>query len=236
MIIRRKTPTVTIGNVKIGSAHPIAVQSMTNTPTANITQTLAQIKLLFDQGSDIVRVTINDEKAAAACEKIILQLRRQGYTAPIVGDFHYNGHLLLARFPRMAKLLDKYRINPGNLGRGKDKTDHFAQMIRIAIKNKKPVRIGVNAGSIDAELLSAHPRRRPRSTRGATLLGRGSGRHAKVPRGEKRENLLGERLRALLRQTERDGLVEQLLQGAHTEDRQHPRLSVGDDSKGLPVT
>lgn len=165
MIIRRKTPTVTIGNVKIGSAHPVAIQSMTNTPTANIAETLAQIKLLFDHGSDIVRVTINDEKAAAACEKIILKLRHQGYTAPIIGDFHYNGHLLLARFPRMAKLLDKYRINPGNLGRGKDKTEHFTQMIRIAIKNKKPVRIGVNAGSIDAELLSAVAKKQAQRTR-----------------------------------------------------------------------
>lgn len=154
MFIRRKTPTVTIGTIKVGSGHPIAIQSMTNTPTANIAKTLAQIKLLADNGSEIVRITINDEKAAYAAEKIILKLRAQGYTTPIVGDFHYNGHLLLEQFPRMAKLLDKYRINPGNLGRGSNKNDHFAQIIRIAIKNHKPVRIGVNAGSIDPELLA----------------------------------------------------------------------------------
>lgn len=165
MIIRRKTPTVTIGNIKIGSAHPVALQSMTNTPTANIAQTLAQIKLLADHGSDIVRITVNDEKAAAACEKILCQLRRQGYTLPVIGDFHYNGHLLLTQFPHMARSLDKYRINPGNLGRGKNKTDHFAQMIRIAIKNNKPVRIGVNAGSIDAELLNVITKKYAKKTR-----------------------------------------------------------------------
>lgn len=153
MIIRRKTPTVFIGPVALGSAHPIVIQSMTNTLTADTAKTIKQIKQLADTGSELVRVTLNDEAAMKAIEKIIPALRRQGYQTPIIGDFHYNGHLLLEKYPGAAKLLAKYRINPGNVGKGKNKTDNFRRIIAIAIKNKKPVRIGVNWGSLDPEIL-----------------------------------------------------------------------------------
>lgn len=153
-MLRRKTPTVFAGKVPLGSAHPVAIQSMTNTPTADVTKTLAQIKHLAQSGSELVRITINDEAAMRATEKIIGTLRAQGDPTPIVGDFHYNGHVLLERYPKAACLLSKYRINPGNVGRGTRQDENFSRIIALAVKYQKPVRIGVNSGSLDTELLA----------------------------------------------------------------------------------
>ena len=151
---RRYTETITINNVKMGSKHPIVIQSMTNTPTADIPATIKQIKELEDAGSELIRLTVNDYEAMQAIPKIAESLRSDGYKAPLIGDFHYNGHILLAKYPESARYLDKYRINPGNVGK-KDKHDsNFSQMIEIALKNDKPVRIGVNGGSLDQELLT----------------------------------------------------------------------------------
>ncbi|HOW36199.1 MAG TPA: flavodoxin-dependent (E)-4-hydroxy-3-methylbut-2-enyl-diphosphate synthase [Candidatus Omnitrophota bacterium] len=153
-IKRRKTPSVPIGNLVIGSRHPIAIQSMTNTPTADIPGTVRQVKELIDAGSELVRITVDNEAAAKATVEIISQLRAEGYTAPIIGDFHFNGHILLSKHPQTAKWLDKYRINPGNVGKGKGKDDNFSTIIKIAADNNKAVRIGVNWGSLDQELLT----------------------------------------------------------------------------------
>ena len=155
-IQRRKTPTVTIGGVMMGSNHPIVIQSMTNTVTQNVADTVAQIKLLADAGSELVRITVNDMDAATAVPDIVQQLRDDGYNTPIVGDFHYNGHILLTKCPAAAQALAKYRINPGNVGKGQKRDDNFATMIKVAIDNNRPVRIGVNWGSIDQSLLDAH--------------------------------------------------------------------------------
>jgi len=151
---RRSTPTVKIGSIKMGSRHPIVVQSMTNTPTSDIMQTTAQIIELAQAGSELVRVTINDDAAAAAIPEIIQQLKNQGCTVPIIGDFHYNGHQLLTKYPKTAAYLAKYRINPGNVGTSSSKNDHFATIIAIAKDNQKPIRIGVNWGSIDQQLFT----------------------------------------------------------------------------------
>tara|TARA_A100001015_G_scaffold291380_1_gene365450 strand:+ start:1524 stop:2762 length:1239 start_codon:yes stop_codon:yes gene_type:complete len=151
---RRKTNTVTIGNIKMGSEHPIVIQSMTNTPTADIKATVKQIKELEDAGSELVRITVNDFEAMEAVPKIIEILRKDGYKVPIIGDFHYNGHILLHKFPEAAKALDKYRINPGNVGKKNKRNENFALMIEAAIKYNKPIRIGVNGGSLDDELLT----------------------------------------------------------------------------------
>lgn len=153
-ITRKKTPTVAIGNVMMGSDFPIVVQSMTNTPTADIPQTVAQIKELADAGSELVRITVNDFDAMAAVPQIIHQLKDQGYDTPIVGDFHYNGHILLAKYPEGAQALAKYRINPGNVGRRESHDENFATIIKQAITHQKPVRIGVNWGSLDQELFT----------------------------------------------------------------------------------
>lgn len=150
---RRQTVTVNVGGVKVGSAHPIVVQSMTNTDTADVQATVAQIKALADAGSELVRLTVNNDEAAQAVPEIIRSLREQGYTVPIVGDFHYNGHLLLTRYPECAAALDKYRINPGNVG-AKRHDENFRTIIEQAIKYDKPVRIGVNWGSLDQQLLT----------------------------------------------------------------------------------
>ncbi len=151
---RRNTETITINNVKMGENHPVVIQSMTNTPTADTEATIKQIKELEDAGSELIRLTVNDYEAMEAIPKIAETLRRDGYTAPLIGDFHYNGHILLTKYPESARYLDKYRINPGNVGK-KDKHDsNFSQMIEIALKNDKPVRIGVNGGSLDQELLT----------------------------------------------------------------------------------
>lgn len=152
--LRRETTTVEIGHVKMGSEHPIVIQSMTNTPTADVEATIKQIKELEDAGSELVRITVNDFEAMEAVPKIIKKLRADGYVAPIIGDFHYNGHILLHKFPEAAKALDKYRINPGNVGKKNKRNENFALMIEAAIKYDKPIRIGVNGGSLDEELLT----------------------------------------------------------------------------------
>jgi (E)-4-hydroxy-3-methylbut-2-enyl-diphosphate synthase len=153
-IKRRLSPTVMIGSVPMGSKHAIVVQSMTNTPTANIDATVSQIKELSDAGSELVRITVNDMEAMEAVPSIVSQLRADNYTVPIIGDFHYNGHILLKNCPEGAKALDKYRINPGNVGKGEKRDDNFSTMIQCAMDYDKPVRIGVNWGSLDQELFT----------------------------------------------------------------------------------
>lgn len=150
---RRQTPTVVVGGVPIGSAHPIVVQSMTNTDTADAAATAAQVEALAAAGSELVRVTVNNDEAAQAIPEIVQRLRDRGVETPIIGDFHYNGHLLLTRYPETARALDKYRINPGNVG-AKHRDENFRTIIQVAIDNGKPVRIGVNWGSLDQRLLT----------------------------------------------------------------------------------
>ncbi len=150
---RRATPSVAVGAVRIGSAHPIVVQSMTNTDTADVEGTARQAAELAGAGSELVRVTVNNEAAAAAVPRIAERLERDGVAVPLIGDFHYNGHLLLSKFPECARALAKYRINPGNVG-GKRRDEHFRAIIEVAIANGKPVRIGVNWGSLDQDLLT----------------------------------------------------------------------------------
>lgn len=154
-IIRRKTATVLIGHLKMGGDHPIIVQSMTNTPTADMDSTWAQTMELIETGAEMVRWTINNDAAASAAVKIIQRLREDGVDTPIVGDFHFNGHELLRKHPDLAAALDKYRINPGNIGSGSRKDEHFAALIRTAVQHKKAVRIGVNWGSLDKNLLAS---------------------------------------------------------------------------------
>ena len=150
---RNDTFSVKIGDIFVGSKHPIRVQSMTNTLTANIDATVAQIIQLHDAGSEIVRITVNDEDSAISVEKIKNKLVKMNCNVPLVGDFHFNGHLLLSSYPDAAAALDKYRINPGNIG-GKTKFDNnFEKIINIAIKNNKPVRIGANWGSLNKETM-----------------------------------------------------------------------------------
>ncbi len=151
--IRRSTPSVSVGGVLVGSAHPIVVQSMTNTDTADAAGTAAQVAHLARAGSQIVRVTVNNDAAAAAIPEIVQRLADDGLTTPIVGDFHYNGHKLLAAHPKAAQLLAKYRINPGNVG-SKHRDENFQTIVKVAIDHGKPVRIGVNWGSLDQDLLT----------------------------------------------------------------------------------
>ena len=151
---RRKSVAVRIGSVTLGAGHPIAVQSMTDTPTANVAATVAQVEALTRAGSELVRLTVNDRDAAAAVPQIREQLDKRGVAVPLIGDFHYNGHKLLAEFPECAETLDKYRVNPGNVGRGSSRDPHFTQFIELACRHQKPVRIGVNWGSLDAALLT----------------------------------------------------------------------------------
>src|SRR5471030_2781231 len=153
-IQRRKTPTVKIGKVRVGWEVPVVVQSMTNTDTADVKSTIEQVEALALAGSEIVRVTVNNEQAAAAVPAIVEGLDKRGIRVPIVGDFHYNGHLLLRKFPETARALAKYRINPGNASIGKKDNDNFQVMVECAIENQKPVRIGVNWGSLDQALLT----------------------------------------------------------------------------------
>jgi (E)-4-hydroxy-3-methylbut-2-enyl-diphosphate synthase len=150
---RRQTVTAHVGTVPVGSAHPVVVQSMTNTDTADAAATAEQVARLANAGSQIVRVTVNNEEAAAAVPEIVSRLDDMGVSVPIVGDFHYNGHLLLARHPDCARALAKYRINPGNVG-GKRRDENFRTIVRIAVEHDKPVRIGVNWGSLDQDLLT----------------------------------------------------------------------------------
>ncbi len=142
-----------VGNVPVGSAHPIVVQSMTNTDTADAQSTARQVVELSRAGSQLVRVTVNNDESAAAIPEIAQRVRDEGIEVPIIGDFHYNGHQLLIRYPECARTLAKYRINPGNVG-GKRRDENFRTMVRVAIDNGKPVRIGVNWGSLDQDLLT----------------------------------------------------------------------------------
>ncbi|MBK7714675.1 MAG: flavodoxin-dependent (E)-4-hydroxy-3-methylbut-2-enyl-diphosphate synthase [Gemmatimonadetes bacterium] len=150
---RRLTVTARVGDVPVGSAHPIVVQSMTNTDTADVAGTIRQVAALARAGSQLVRVTVNNEEAAAAVPHIVEGLERAGVSVPIIGDFHYNGHLLLTRHPGCARALAKYRINPGNVG-GKRADENFRAIIEVALAHDKPVRIGVNWGSLDQILLT----------------------------------------------------------------------------------
>jgi len=151
--VRRSTPSVSVGGVMVGSAHPIVVQSMTNTDTADAAGTAAQVAHLARAGSQVVRVTVNNDAAAAAIPEIVQRLADDGLATPIVGDFHYNGHKLLAAHPKTAALLAKYRINPGNVG-SKHRDENFQTIVKVAIDHGKPVRIGVNWGSLDQDLLT----------------------------------------------------------------------------------
>jgi len=153
-IQRRKTGTVKIGQVRVGWESPVVVQSMTNTDTADVQGTIEQVAALAVAGSEIVRVTVNNEEAAAAVPAIVEGLDKRGLRVPIVGGFHYNGHLLLKKFPATARALAKYRINPGNASIGKKDNDNFQVMIECAVENQNPVRIGVNWGSLDQSLLT----------------------------------------------------------------------------------
>src|SRR5579864_5166425 len=153
-IKRRKTYTCSIGAVRVGSDAPVVVQSMTNTDTADVASTVRQTADLARAGPELVRVTVNNEAAAAAVPRIVEQLERQDVHVPIVGDFHYNGHLLLRKYPECARALAKYRINPGNVSVGRKDDDNFRTMVEVAVQNDKPVRIGVNWGSLDQALLT----------------------------------------------------------------------------------
>ncbi|HEX7091538.1 MAG TPA: flavodoxin-dependent (E)-4-hydroxy-3-methylbut-2-enyl-diphosphate synthase [Longimicrobiales bacterium] len=150
---RRKTVVVDIGGVKVGGTHPVVVQSMTNTDTADAAATAAQVTALAAAGSELVRVTVNNDEAAQAVPEIVQRLRDDGVAVPIIGDFHYNGHLLLTKYPACAAALDKYRINPGNVG-AKRRDENFRTIIQVALEHGKPVRIGVNWGSLDQQLLT----------------------------------------------------------------------------------
>ena len=177
--LRKITHQVLVGDVKVGGGAPIVVQSMTNTDTVNVSATVNQIIELATAGSELVRITVNSEEAAKAVAEIRNTLNQKGCTVPIVGDFHFNGHKLLEKYPDCAAALDKYRINPGNVGRGKSRDPQFQQMIEFACQYDKPVRIGVNGGSLDQAVLTRllddnrllkHPESLPAITRKAIVL------------------------------------------------------------------
>jgi (E)-4-hydroxy-3-methylbut-2-enyl-diphosphate synthase len=154
MIQRRASVATRVGGVRVGGGAPIVVQSMTNTDTADIESTVAQVRALARAGSELVRVTVNTEEAAAAVPHIRDRLAQQGVHVPLIGDFHFNGHKLLKAHSACAEALAKYRINPGNVGRGSKRDPQFAEMIEVACRHQKPIRIGVNWGSLDSELLT----------------------------------------------------------------------------------
>jgi (E)-4-hydroxy-3-methylbut-2-enyl-diphosphate synthase len=154
IIQRRKSVTAKIGNVRVGGDVPVVVQSMTNTDTADVQSTVQQVAQLARAGSEMVRVTVNNDAAAQAVPAIFEELAKQNIHVPIIGDFHYNGHLLLTKYPECAQALAKYRINPGNVSVGRKNDDNFRAMVEVAVKNDKPVRIGVNWGSLDQQLLT----------------------------------------------------------------------------------
>jgi (E)-4-hydroxy-3-methylbut-2-enyl-diphosphate synthase len=154
LIQRRESVTCTIGPVRVGSDAPVVVQSMTNTDTADVSSTVEQVAALARAGSELVRVTVNNEDAAAAVPHIVEKLAKQNIHVPIIGDFHYNGHLLLKKYPACAQALAKYRINPGNVSVGRKDDTNFGTMVQVAVENQKPVRIGVNWGSLDQSLLT----------------------------------------------------------------------------------
>jgi (E)-4-hydroxy-3-methylbut-2-enyl-diphosphate synthase len=151
---RRTSIAVNVGGVLVGGSNPIVVQSMTNTDTADAAATAQQIIDLARAGSELVRITVNTKEAAAKVAEIVARVREAGYNTPVIGDFHYNGHILLSEYKDCARALAKYRINPGNVGAGKHHDDNFKRMIEVAIENDKPVRIGVNWGSLDQALLT----------------------------------------------------------------------------------
>ena len=153
-IPRRKSAVCDIDGVKVGGDHPIVVQSMTTTDTADTASTINQVMDLARAGSELVRVTVNTNKAAEAVPTIVKSLEEFGVRVPIIGDFHYNGHILLKQYPECARLLAKYRINPGNVNIGRKHDDNFRTMIEVAVEHQKPVRIGVNWGSLDQALLT----------------------------------------------------------------------------------
>ena len=153
-IQRRKSVGVAIGSVRVGGGAPVVVQSMTNTDTADVAGTIQQVAALACAGSELVRVTVNNEAAAKAVPQIVEGLHKQNVRVPVIGDFHYNGHILLTKYPACAEALSKYRINPGNCSIGKKDDENFRTMIEVAARNQKPVRIGVNWGSLDQQLLT----------------------------------------------------------------------------------
>jgi (E)-4-hydroxy-3-methylbut-2-enyl-diphosphate synthase len=153
-ISRRKSVAVNIDGVLVGSSAPVVVQSMTNTDTADVESTIQQIAALARAGSEMVRITVNNDAAAQAVPEIVKGIRAKGWNTPIIGDFHYNGHLLLRKYPECAKALAKYRINPGNVSIGRKDDDNFRTMVEAAVEYQKPVRIGVNWGSLDQALLT----------------------------------------------------------------------------------
>ena len=172
-LTRRETPTVDVGGVRVGSRQPVVVQSMTNTDTADVDATVRQVAALSRAGSELVRVTVNNDEAAAAVPHIVAGLEQLGVHVPVIGDFHYNGHLLLTRYPECARALAKYRINPGNVG-GKRQDEHFRAILEVALECDKPVRIGVNWGSLDqnllTEMMDANSRlAEPRNARDVTM-------------------------------------------------------------------
>ncbi len=152
--MKKQTCEVQIGHVLMGADHPVVVQSMTSTDTADVMATVKQCAQLYKAGSELVRITVNTEEAAQAVPKIQSQLEKMGLDIPLVGDFHFNGHKLLSKYPECARTLAKYRINPGNIGRGNSRNDKFAQLIELACENDKAVRIGVNWGSLDQDLMA----------------------------------------------------------------------------------
>ncbi|MFH1895005.1 MAG: flavodoxin-dependent (E)-4-hydroxy-3-methylbut-2-enyl-diphosphate synthase [archaeon] len=151
---RRKSIAVKVGNIVIGGNNPVVIQSMTNTPTEDVQASVKQVKELAEAGSELVRLTVKDDAGAKAIPLIKKQLLDEGFEVPLIGDFHYNGHILLTKFPACAQALDKYRINPGNVGFGSNHDANFEAMVKVAIDNDKPVRIGVNWGSLDQQVLS----------------------------------------------------------------------------------
>ena len=153
-IQRRQTVAVRVGQVTVGYGYPVVVQSMTNTDTADAVATASQVAALAQSGSELVRITVNNDQAARAVPEISARLADLGIEVPLIGDFHYNGHLLLSRYPACARALAKYRINPGNVGVGRHRDENFRRMIEVANENEKAVRIGVNWGSLDQALLS----------------------------------------------------------------------------------
>ena len=153
-IQRRHAVTVNVGGIRVGSDAPVVVQSMTNTDTADVESTVQQVAALARAGSEMVRVTVNNDEAAKAVPYIVEELAKKGWSTPIIGDFHYNGHQLLKKYPETAKALAKYRINPGNCSIGRKDDDNFRTMVEVAVEHQKPVRIGVNWGSLDQALLT----------------------------------------------------------------------------------
>jgi len=216
--MRKKTIEVQIGKVKIGGKNPVAIQSMTNTDTADVAATVGQIIRLCDAGSELVRVTVNNPQAARAVPLIKERLLKKGYKQPIIGDFHYNGHILLTRHPDCAAALDKYRINPGNVGGGSivcaDNTRggesaheyNFRTMIECAIKYKKPVRIGVNWGSLDQRLFKTLMEKNARLK---------SGRRKNIPRSAASRNSAPESDREILY----EAMVQSALQSAKVAEK-----------------